>query len=367
MKFTRARSLQAVAVAAVLALTVGCSSQPEPAAEPTTSPPVEATASESASPALEVPDPRSLTGPAQAASLGAIEPIESDPTVTLPTTVTDDQGTKVTVVSIDRIVTLDIYGTISQTLVGLGLADNIAGRTVSDTDAALENVPLVTGGAHSVNVEAVLEVQPTLVLLDTTLGPANVPVLLRDAGVDVVVLNPDRSTELIDEQIGAIAEAAGVPETGAALIERTAGELDEALAYIDQLTADLDQPLRMAVLYVRGTAGIFFLFGGESAASGLIADLGGEHVAAAVGMGETVPANAESLVTIDPEVFLMMHDGLESTGGIDGLTSRPGVAQTTAGINQRVITAPDAQLISFGPTYPAALKALADAIYLDAE
>ena len=53
-------------------------------------------------------------------------------------------------------------------------------------------------------------------LLDTTLGPANVPVLLRDAGVDVVVLNPDRSTELIDEQIRAIAEAAGVPETGSA-------------------------------------------------------------------------------------------------------------------------------------------------------
>lgn len=83
-----------------------------------------------------------------------------------------------------------------------------------------------------------------------------------------------------------------------------------------------------------------------------------------VGAGEIVPANAESLVSIDPEVFMTMKDGLESTGGLDGLTERPGVAQTTAGVNQRVVSAPDSQLISFGPSYPAALRALADAIYL---
>ena len=354
------RAVVAMAVAA--AVFAGCASQQTAApAEPAVPTPTTTTTSP------DVPDPRTLSGPTQVAAVGAIEPIAEAPEPVLPATVTDESGETVTVESIDRIVTLDIYGTISQTLIGLGLSDNIVGRTVSDMDPAIADVPLVTGGAHSVNVESVLETDPSLVLLDTTLGPANVPELLRSAGVDVVVLHPDRSAELIHDQIEAIAAAVGVQDAGRALIERTSIRLDKTREYIAQLTAGLDQPLRMAVLYVRGTAGIFFLFGGDSAASGLISDLGGNHVAEAVGAGETVPANAESLVSIDPEVYLVMADGLESTGGIEGLTNRPGVAQTTAGMNQRVIAAPDSQLISFGPGYPDALKALADAIYLGAE
>ncbi|HIY66258.1 MAG TPA: ABC transporter substrate-binding protein [Candidatus Agrococcus pullicola] len=363
MRLTRARSLQAVAFAAIIALTAGCASEAAPdetPASPSAEVPSEATPEET----LDVPDPRSLTGLTEARELAAIEPVTSDPEISLPATVTGDDGVEVTVESTERIVTLDIYGTISQTIVGLGLSDRVVGRTVSDTDPAIEDAPLVTSGAHVVNPEAVLEQRPTLVLLDTTLGPANTQHVLREAGVAVVVLDPDRRADLIDDQIRMIAEATGVAEAGEQLIDQTNQQLEETREYISLLTADLDEPLRMAVLYVRGTAGIFFLFGGESAAKGLIEDLGGQHVAEAVGAGETVPANAESLVTIDPEVFMMMHDGLESTGGLEGLTERPGVAQTTAGINQRVVSAPDAQLISFGPNYPQALRALADAVYL---
>lgn len=363
MRITRARSLQAIAVAVAIALTAGCASEAAPD-EPPASPTIEESTEASPENALNAPDPRSLTGLTEARELGAIEPVTSDPEVALPVTMTGDDGVEVTVESIDRIVTLDIYGTISQTVVGLGLSENIVGRSVSDTDPSIQDAPLVTSGAHAVSPEAVLQERPTLVLLDTTLGPANTQHVLREAGVAVVVLDPDRRADLIDDQIRMIAAATGTVEAGEQLIEQTNEELDQTREYVAQLTAELDEPMRMAVLYVRGTAGIFFLFGGESAAKGLIEDLGGEHVAEAVGAGETVPANAESLVTIDPEIFMMMHDGLESTGGLDGLTERPGVAQTTAGINQRVIAAPDAQLISFGPNYPQALRALADAIYL---
>lgn len=363
MRLTRARSIRAVAIAAILAVTAGCAGDPEAEEVPVSST-AEQTQQASPEATLEVPDPRSLSGLTEARELGAIEPVATDPKVSLPATVTGSDGVEVTVDSIERIITLDIYGTISQTLIGLGLAENIVGRTVSDTDPAVQDAPLITSGAHSVSPEAVLEQRPTLVLLDTTLGPASTEHVLRDAGVPVVVLDPDRDAELIDDQIRMIAEAAGVVDTGELLIDRVSEEFEETRAYIAQLTENLDEPLRMAVLYVRGTAGIFFLFGGESAATALIDDLDGDHVAAAVGAGEVVPANAESLVSIDPEVFMMMHDGLDSTGGLEGLTERPGVAQTTAGINQRVITAPDAQLISFGPSYPAALRALADAVYL---
>lgn len=371
MRTTRARTLQALAIAAVLSLAAGCAGGP--AQNPDTGPPAAAekpTASETAGASETtaapqgLPDPRSLRGVTDVRPIPAIVPVDSDPQVTLPSTVVGDDGAEVMVESSERIVTLDIYGTISQTLVGLGMGDRIVGRTATDTDPSLADAPLVTVGAHTVNLEAVMNVRPTLVLLDTTLGPANTQHVLRDAGIDVVVLDPDRGADLIDEQIVKIAAAVGAPEAGTALVERVNAELDAARQRIGELTGSLDDPMRMAVLYVRGTAGIFFLFGGDSAASELIGDLGGAHVAADIGMGETVPANAESLIMIDPEVLLVMEDGLESTGGVEGLTQRPGVAQTTAGMNQRVIQAPDSQLISFGPSYPAALEALADAVYL---
>lgn len=366
MRSIRARSLRLVAAAALIALTAGCTAQSpeEPTEAPGSSETPQARAETPTEPALDVPDPRTLTGLTAVQPIEGIEPVTDTAEMSLPATVTGDDGVEVTVESRERIVTLDIYGTISQTIIGLGLADNVVGRTVTDTDPAVADAPLVTSGAHSVNVEAVMEVRPTLVLLDTTLGPASTQDVLRQAGVDVVVLDSDRRADLIADQIRMIAAAVGAPDTGEQLVERVSSELDEARSYIGQLTADVGTPLRMAVLYVRGTAGIFFLFGGESAATGLISDLAGDHVASGLGMSETVPANAESLITIDPEVLLLMEDGLESTGGVEGLATRPGLAQTTAGMNERIVTAPDAQLISFGPNYPKALTALADAVYL---
>ena len=45
----------------------------------------------------------------------------------------------------------------------------------------------------------------------------------------------------------------------------------------------------------------------------------------------------------------MMTDGLESIGGVDGLEKIPGIAQTPAGKNQRVVDMEDGVLLSFGP------------------
>ena len=45
------------------------------------------------------------------------------------------------------------------------------------------------------------------------------------------------------------------------------------------------------------------------------------------------------------------------------LVSRPGVEQTTAGKNRRIVDMDDGQILSFGPNTPAVLLSLAKAIY----
>ena len=68
---------------------------------------------------------------------------------------------------------------------------------------------------------------------------------------------------------------------------------------------------------------------------------------------------AEALIEADPDV-LVMTEGLASVGGVDGLVKLPGVAQTDAGVQGRVIAVDDRVLLSFGARTPSLVAALRD-------
>lgn len=311
-----------------------------------------------------VADPKALTGLATAASVPDVLPLENPQAPQLPVTVTDFQGTEVTVTSADRILALDMYGTLAQTVLALGLGDNLVGRVTSSTETALADLPLVTENGHDISAEAVLSLAPTVVLMDTTNGPLEITEQLRSAGVTVVHFDPARSLDQVVPQIHAVAAALGVEDAGARLGERVQAEIDSALATIAEVAPqDPAQKVGMAFLYVRGTAGVFFILGDGTGADELITALGGRDVASEGGASGTIPANAEALVRANPELILTMTGGVQSTGGIEGFFARPGVAETTAGANQRVVDMADGQILSFGPNSAAVLLSLATAIY----
>jgi iron complex transport system substrate-binding protein len=71
---------------------------------------------------------------------------------------------------------------------------------------------------------------------------------------------------------------------------------------------------------------------------------------------------SEEMAALNPQVLLVMTKGLASTGGVSGLISLPGIAQTDAGKNARVISVDDSLLLSFGPRTPDLLFKLQDSI-----
>ena len=72
----------------------------------------------------------------------------------------------------------------------------------------------------------------------------------------------------------------------------------------------------------------------------------------------------EALVAMDPQLILVMTEGLQSVGGIDGLiASKPAVGLTAAGQQRRFVDMADGDILSFGPRSAAVLEALARAIY----
>ncbi|APT93799.1 ABC transporter substrate-binding protein [Corynebacterium phocae] len=311
--------------------------------------------------ATSLDDPRSFTGVTHVRDFDEVVPVTDSPQPALPVELTDADGYDVTVTDTSRILALDLYGTYTKTLTGLGLGENIVGRTVSSTENSLADLPVVTQGGHNINVEAVLSLNPSVVIVDHSIGPRDAIDQIRNAGVTTVVMEPTRTIESVEEDIKTLGAVVGLPEEAEQLAQRTVAEVEKDRAAIKDLVPE--EPMRMAFLYARGNGGVFFILGEGTGAQDLIEGVGGIDLAAEHNLSYAEPANAEALAKINPEVIIMMDKGLESTGGIDGLLKRPGVAQTVAGQNRRIVTLPDGQSLAFGPLTGQTLLRLAKAIY----
>ncbi|MDD7928439.1 heme/hemin ABC transporter substrate-binding protein [Microbacterium thalli] len=314
-------------------------------------------------------DPRAVQGPSTAV-LGdaAVEPVDESPTQSLPTTVVSRDLTgalPVTVTDTSRVVAMDLSGSLAATVWGLGFGERLVGRDVSTTFPGAADLPVVTGEGHTVNAEAIIALAPTLVITDGSIGPADVVQQLRDVGITVVFVERASSFEGAAELAREVGATFGAPAAGDRLAERIASDVERTRGEIATLApTDPDDRLRMAFLYLRGSAGVYYLFGSESGADDLIAGLGGRDVAAELGWTGMQPLTDEAMVAADPDLILVMSDGLASVGGVDGLLEdKPAIALTAAGQHRRFVDMADGQILSFGPRSAAVLDALARAVY----
>ncbi|WP_260194624.1 heme/hemin ABC transporter substrate-binding protein [Actinophytocola gossypii] len=301
-----------------------------------------------------------LDGPATARiaheDVRPVDPV----TPRLPVTVDSFDGEAVTVSSVDRIVAVDLYGTLGEIVFSLGLGDDVVGRDSSTGFPSAADVPVVTSGGHDLNAEAILDLNPTVVLTDTSIGPPEVPQQLRAAGVPVVFFDPTRTLDGVPDQIRAVAAALGVPPAGDALVDRVTGEIDAARA----LAPTGSSAPRITFLYVRGTAGVYLMAGPDSGADAMIRAVGGVDVGTDIGLDQPfVPITSEALLNARPDVILVLSKGLDSVGGVDGLLRIPGVGLTPAGEHRRIVDVDDTDLLSFGPRVGETITALASVLY----
>ncbi|WP_245934357.1 heme/hemin ABC transporter substrate-binding protein [Arthrobacter psychrolactophilus] len=315
-----------------------------------------------------VDNPKDYEGPSTARLTTAVlNPVAQEPEPALPVQVTDAQGSNVSITDVSRILPIDLYGTSSRIVFDLGLGKNVVGRDTSSDFAEIKDLPLVTHDGHQLNAEAILQLAPTVIITDSSLGPWDVVLQMRDAGIPVFVVDSHRSLENAGEMITQIATALGVTEQGTKLAERTASEVSTISAQIKDIAPSGNDRLRMLFLYARGQAGVYYLFGEGSGADSLITSLGGVDIATEIGWRGMRPMTDEALIEAKPDLIIMMSSGLESAGGIDGiLDSVPALALTAAGTKRRIVDMSDSDVLSFGPNSAAVLEALSVAIYAPA-
>ncbi|MGW1405180.1 heme/hemin ABC transporter substrate-binding protein [Streptomyces sp. NPDC002403] len=300
--------------------------------------------------------------PAAAAEATAdrIEPLATAAEPELPVTVKSADGAEVTVTSADRIVPLT--GGLSEIVFTLGLGKQVVARDITATFEQAAKLPVVTR-AHDVSAESVLSLKPTVVLAETTTGPAEAIDQIRDAGIPLVVVAPARQLSDVGRRIGTVAATLGVPDSGTELKSRTQSRIDAVRESVPAPADGHDRP-RVAFLYLRGSASVYLLGGRESGASSLLEAAGAVDAGKASGLKKDFTAiTSEALAKAAPDAILVMSKGLESVGGVDGLVKIPGVAETPAGMDRRIVSIDDGVLLNYGPRTDRVLAELIAQLY----
>lgn len=241
----------------------------------------------------------------------------------------------------------------AEIVTALGLKSILIGRDIASTEEELLDIPVVTSG-HQVVAENILKLNPDLVLIDDATGPLSAIQTLRGSGIRVVQVRQAWTLSDINLKITDIASALGANAAG----EQLSKEINSALTDLKQE----ERKVRMLFLYLRGGNSIYLLGGTGSGADSLISAINCLDIGAGFSQDPFTPVSAEILAELNPDVILVMTKGLASVGGVSGLRNLPGIAQTAAGKQGRILAVDDSLLLSFGPRTPDLLQQMAASV-----
>jgi iron complex transport system substrate-binding protein len=111
------------------------------------------------------------------------------------------------------------------------------------------------------------------------------------------------------------------------------------------------------VLFILSQNPSQLMVGGEkTSADAMIAYAGARN--AIIGFTGFKPLTPEAVIAANPDVVLMTDQGMKAVGGIDGVLRFPGISQTQAGKEQKIVSLEAMYLLGFGPRMPLAVAEL---------
>lgn len=254
----------------------------------------------------------------------------------------------------ERIVSLS--GSLTETVVALGLGDELVGVDLSSLRPAevVRKLPRL-GSPRAVPLESVLNVGPTVVIAYDDLEPRETVPQLQSLGIRTILLPRHRTVESARLKFLAIADGLGVPERGRALV----AEIDRDLAWPE---GKPEPDKRVRALFVQTMGSGPLMIGGDATSATSL--LEAAHVANAVsGFEGYRPFNVEAMIAVNPEAVVILKRALDRVGGIDGLAAMPGLAETDAVRQRRIVVSDDAAFLGLGPGVGRAVRELREAMY----
>lgn len=256
----------------------------------------------------------------------------------------------------ERIVT--VGGSATEIVYALGAGEKIVGvDTSSIFPETVIKLPQV-GYQRTLSAEGVLSLKPTLVIILPEAGPPSAIQQIESAGIKVLRVGNESTVDGAKTKIRQIAEALNQKEKGEEIIKRMENDLAEAATMVSAKTT---KP-KVVFIYSRGT-GAAQVGGSGTPADAMIKMAGGEN--AITEFAEYKPLTPEALVAASPDVILLPARALASLGGVEGVLQLPGVAETPAGKNKKIVMLDDMLLLGFTPRLGQGVKELCGKIHLN--
>jgi iron complex transport system substrate-binding protein len=287
---------------------------------------------------------------AAAVAVGAAFSAAAGTTADFPVSVTDDEGTVVTIPSApERLISLSPAGT--EIVFALGAGERLVGGTdADDFPAEAAAVPDVVNMTR-VLMEKVVELEPDLVLAGGGgfTPPADIT-RMRALDVPVLVLYPPSVDGVLDD-IELVGDALGEAEAADALAGRIQDDMD---AVSDAVAAMGSRP---RTFYEIGYLPDIYGPPAGTVYADLIERAGGDPIFAS----DLYTISLETLVTEDPEV-IVLGDALYGVCP-DAVAARPGWGGMTAVVEGAIRPVNDIVVTRPGPRIGAGLASLARAIH----
>ncbi|ACY84636.1 heme/hemin ABC transporter substrate-binding protein [Edwardsiella piscicida] len=248
----------------------------------------------------------------------------------------------------ERLITLG--GDVTEIVFALGAGDQVVARDSTSTQPAAAAALPDVGYMRQLNAEGILALKPTRVLASDQAQPAIALSQISEVGVTVVPVTSVNRLDAVDDKIHRLASALGREAQGQALIED----------YRRRLAAIPRSPLNTRVLFILSHSGMTpMAAGGQTAADAIIRAAGGQN--AMQGFNRYRPLSQEGVIAAQPDLILISHDGAKALGGPARVWALPGMAQTPAAREKRVLVLDDMALLGFTLGTPDALAALRSA------
>jgi iron complex transport system substrate-binding protein len=230
-------------------------------------------------------------------------------------------------------------------------AELVGVDTTSIYPATATRLPNV-GYARSLSAEGILALRPTQVIATEDAGPPMVLKQIGDAGIPLTILPADHQFKDVIDRVSAIGKLVNKTDAAQALVSQLRLEWKNTRAHVAN-----SKYKKMRVLFVLSQNPSQLMVGGAKTSADAMIDYAGARNAIA-GFSGFKPLTPEAVIAANSDVLLLTDQGMKAVGGMEGVLRFPGVNQTRAGKEQKIISLEAMYLLGFGPRMPLAVAEL---------
>jgi iron complex transport system substrate-binding protein len=223
--------------------------------------------------------------------------------------------------------------------------------TTSIYPATATRLPNV-GYARSLSAEGILALRPTQVLATEDAGPPMVLKQISDAGIPLTILPSSNQFKDLIDRVNTIGRLVHKTDIAHALASRLHVEWSNTQERIAN-----SKHKNIRVLFVLSQNPSQLMVGGAKTSADAMIEYAGARNAIA-GLTGFKPLTPEAVIAANPDVILVTDQGMKAVGGIGGVLRFPGISQTRAGKERKIISLEAMYLLGFGPRMPLAVAEL---------